>query len=115
LRNNSDDDRSRNNTDGDCSRINFDGDCSRNNSDGDISRAVKITEIILALETTKIIFVFCIAIVWHTSHANKTPTIPHCGSKKHVLAGVQLQFMLPALLGKEVESFEQVTFSLRMK
>jgi hypothetical protein len=31
---------------------------------------VKITEIILALKTTKIILVFCIAIVWHTSHAN---------------------------------------------
>jgi hypothetical protein len=32
---------------------------------------VKITKIILALKTTKIILVFCIAIVWHTSHANK--------------------------------------------
>jgi hypothetical protein len=31
---------------------------------------VKIPEIILALKTTKIILVFCIAIVWHTSHAN---------------------------------------------
>jgi hypothetical protein len=63
-------DRSRNNSDGDCSRNNSDGDCSRNNSDGDISRVVKITEIILALKTTKNILVFCIAIVWHTSHAN---------------------------------------------
>jgi hypothetical protein len=32
---------------------------------------VKTTEIILALKTTKIILVFCIAIVWHTSHANR--------------------------------------------
>jgi hypothetical protein len=47
--------------------------------------------------------------------SDETSTVPHRGCKQHALAGVQLQFMLLALLEKELGSCEQVIFSLRMK
>jgi hypothetical protein len=103
-RNSSDGDCSRNNSDGDCSRNNSDGDCSRNNSDGDISRVVKITEIILALKTTRILLVFCIAIVWHTSHANTSISLSHPSSPLD-LSRLACLFHMSILLEKRSCSF----------
>jgi hypothetical protein len=45
----------------------------------------------------------------------QSSTIPHRVCKQHAISGVQLQSMLLTLLEKEIESCEQVTFSLRMK
>jgi hypothetical protein len=47
--------------------------------------------------------------------SDKPSTVPHRGCKQHALAGVQLQSMLLTFLEEEVESCEQVLFSLRMK
>jgi hypothetical protein len=51
----------------------------------------------------------------YKTYLNLPSTVPHRGCKPHALAGVQLQSMLLTFLEEEIESCEQVIFSLRMK
>jgi hypothetical protein len=57
-------------------------------------------------------------IIWVETNSifgDQPSTIPHRVCKQHALAGVQLQSVLLTMLENEIESCEQVIFSLSMK
>jgi hypothetical protein len=69
---------------------------------------VKITEIIFALKTTKIILVFCIAIVWHTSHANTPSREKHSLPRKNLNILVSRGFVKFSASWSDVGSYGMI-------